>query len=382
VRIIQIILHLITLPLKIIAVTMISLWHELIIRIEWNKSKVYQHIPDISKLRKDYESLKTSISKHLIITDGISLKGSVYIVNAHLPNSFVRLHSDHQALRHGSLCWAYPEKTIIEGMANYILWDEFKRGLTTLNPSLYDDKSTPPAMAMSVAFGICSGVKAGVAIPSHLKRHYLRAVDKLIHNHFKLGDSSSEMRLLSTGFDVIYVLTMLHVANLLDEGKYDRAINKILLTHGALLIAPITWLRGRKYFIDHIAAFGLWTCFYSTKLNWLRGVYSHAMRFVYLQSSQFTNPYITALAHECGAVRYSERLHCLHAHADADVIASIAIRPSEYVKTYPINYTFVYGDEFKFDDSPKGNPIPSGMLEGENYLNGLVLGKSLISLMN
>ncbi|MBR9701047.1 hypothetical protein GOV11_04235 [Candidatus Woesearchaeota archaeon] len=374
---IQAISHFVLIPVKVIGIIIVASYHRFKIRMNWRKYDVSAGKPTGFKLKQSYVHLKELLYNHVYIGDSRSIKGSLYLARAHEQKPV----SDHQCLRHGTAMWAHPTQDLIDGMVNYIIQGDFKRGFSRLNPPLFDDKPCPPAVPMSIAFGITSAMRQGLIISGLLKKSYLNGVDKLIENDFELADSSSKCRLISTGFDAIYILSLLHVADRLSgESKYRSYIGRILITHGALLIAPITYFKGRNYYIDHTAMFGLWTMYQSTDNEWLRSLYGRSMRFVFNQSKVFTNPYFTALMDECGLVSSEQRRLVLSVHKNSDPMKAIMIRHCDYLKTYPYDWTNCYGDEFCFDDL-RGKPLPSQKVIGEHYLNAIVLARSLIRLL-
>ncbi len=366
----QVILHFILMPLKIVLFCIVSRCHCLFQSYKYKES-VGNNLPHHSSVNAQYKELCKYVDKHIDHHD----EGDTYKVKAHLSG----VHNDHQALRHGSLVWSMPTTQLVRGSLRYINEDfRFLRGVGMTDEA-------PPAMPMSVAFSLAVGIKEGMEPHLDGCLKFVFAVNQLIENNFELASSSMRCRAVSTGFDKLYVDSLLWTAwRLTGNGRYLSIIRRTNITHGPLLLAPITWFRTRNYFIDHISMFGLWTCYQMSDGDAAyKALYRHAMRFVWSQSSIFANPYFTALAYECGAINDMERDRVLRANPCPSLIDMCAIREEQiYSRVVPCDWTNEAGNEFRFDTMPEGQTVFSVKQNGMNYLNGLCYGKSLMTLMS
>lgn len=376
----QTILHYLTMPVKILLISAITLSHNVGDRIRYRFRDPGIKKPDRLRLLRDYNILLESVYQDLKTIPGASYP--YYIIPKEDGEN-----SDHQALRHGSLAWATRDEKIINGLTNFITEErDFARGIKLREPLIYNLSRVPPSMPMSVSFGIAVALRNHVPLDTHFRLKFVSAVRQLADRDFKIYESSLAPKASSTAFDLIYVHSLLWSAyRLTNDEAFKKIIDRSALTHGALLLAPLTYpFRSRRnYHIDHIFLFGAWTCIELSDDGKLKSLYKHAMKFVYDQSSMFTNPYFAALAFESGVLGAEDRDLVLRAHGRADLMLAATNPKVEHRKEVPCDWSRDSGDEFKFDGSPQGQAVQTGQQNNMLVsLNGLTLGQSLLTLLD
>lgn len=370
---------------------------------DWIKVKDLDKVrePNPKKLKQSYE--KIDIDSHL--ADGYN--GKTLVIRTPHIGDLSKSVTDHSSLRHGSLCWSKPTEEIINGMANYIDTEHnFVRGLMQAQPPVFNDHhgGTPPAMAMSVAFGLACGHKYKVPLQNRFIVAFCHAVDKEIAKNFNRSDASVDLKPETHGFGSIYALSLLYTAyQLSKEKKYLREANKILWLKGfaAFLLAPVTyfkwrpspWVRklfklkkmeygGRRNFIDHVSMFGLWTAYQMAPNFVVKKLLQHAIRFVGAQSDAYLQPYYAALQMECDVLPEAQRFRVLSSHHSVNIQESIELKDRCHLLTRSFDWSHFCADEFTFDDFPRGKTVSSGPVKYLVPLNGLCLARSLMILQS
>lgn len=379
----QAILYVISLPIKVAGIFLVSLYQRLRLRIKYETKFLYSGFPKYSDILVHYEKLRGDLFKTRIVKPSWS-KSVVYLPRFGVDYAGIS-NSDHQALRHGALAWTLREEEIIEGLVNYIDQDfNFTRGLSHIEKRVFNRELTPIAMPLSTAFGIAVGIKEGIALSQESKTKFLLAVDRLIACDFSFGDSRSNLRLFSTSFDVLFCDALLLTAyKLSGDKKYLEKANKLFRFSWPLLLAPLTFFTDRRYFLDHIFMFSAWTCIQmSEPRGFRRWIYKHAMRFVFNQSAIFSNPYFYALMHEINGLSDKEVFYVLRAHKAANPLVCSQIANAHYRDVVPCDWSFYPGNELKYDSAPQGFATMTDHTTMVCELNGLALCRSLMVLMS
>lgn len=354
--------HYLTIPFKVVGIALLSWLHKLQLRYKSTTYVCLDQQPNKSQLETNYKQLSYEITKDFIVTN----KGLLYKTNP-----------DHQALRHGSASWSLPQKDIINGLIHFFQDGEVIRGHTS-------PYTAPPAMPMSIAHGIMSGLHLN--LNEELLNEFVKFVDKKIACNFQQeSDTSTIPRLKSNGFDAIFALSLLYTAYAIKKDElYLKEANKILFLKGyaLLLLAPLTYIseKKRNYFLDHIAIFGLRTAILGCPNPFIKELLKRSMKFILSQSDSYTNPYFAAMAHEVGALSEEQRLKVLDVHANADVLRAARHRGVVYTSAIPTDYSTHSADEFLFDEL-HGQGQEIGVHYNNVPLNGLCLAKSLLILM-
>lgn len=367
----QALLHYITIIPKVIAIAATAEVHKIILWFTCSAVAVGAE-PNIDMLRVEYRAVRLGARSELVPAgDGTAILST---------------NPDHQALRQGALAWSNPRFDIINGMHNYIHDGKFIRGYQNNDLTKPNEMGAPAAMPMSVAHALATALKEGIEITPEFRQKYLEAVDNLMANNMRIdSDTSTELRVASTGFDAIYALSLLYTAyQLSGDSKYTREANKILYVKGyaALLLAPMTWMPGhRNYYVDHISMFGLRTACLMAPNAFVRALLRHAMRFVGEQSYAYANPYFAAMQQECGALPDKQRRKVLAVHASVKILRAANHRGIIYTNRVPSDFSTHTADEFLFDElHGEGIETTEGTIK-QVGLNGLCLGRSLAVLM-
>lgn len=360
------ILHYALIPIKVILITLVASFHKIRLNIK-HPSIFYGKSPDIEYLRVGYRATSYTLPDHLELKErGVVLK----------------TNPDHQALRHGSLAWSYPTEEIINGLHNYVTNTDVIRGLES------GRSTSVPAMPLSVAHGIVTALKENIPLNPRFVSDFIKFVEHEISTNFEQQqDTNTHPRLKSTAFDAIYALSLLYTAlKLTGDKKFLKEANKILFFKGyaLLLLAPLTFISDNKrnYFIDHIAMFSLRTAYFACPSPIVKVLLKHAMKFINSQSYIHTNPYMCALAHECGALPDKQRLKVLDVHKNTNILLACKVRSIVYTGIIPSDYSTHSADEFMFDEVHSYGIEVDEQYIAENPLNGLCLAKSLAILMN
>lgn len=345
-------LYYISIPIKISVIALVSSLNKLSIILLWDNVTYPEKFPDYATLQQEYRA----------ILDDIRLDKTPHGYVYHMENR------DHLPLRHAALMWSNPQIGYVNAIEEFIHLGEFvrHRGST---------KQTPPMVPISVSFILSVAIRNNIRIHQLTKQIYIDAVDKLIGNGFKLsGYKGATRSVLSTSFDYVYVASVLKTAYAITKDyKYKRELEKYNYLR-PLLIAPLTYFLNRRYFLDHIYMLALYTMCQLDK----NALEIHAMKWVYNESSLQTNPFFGALAKEQG-IKVSKQI--LFSHSNSSPLKASDLHLTKYVKQYPINWQNSNHNEFKFDDLI-GFPIPDGEFQYTNYLDGVTLAKSLISLLD
>jgi hypothetical protein len=357
--------HWLLIPVKVILIWLVATYQRARLAAA-NRYRGQDLEPAQNKLKEEFDTIVSTMLVLAPDSRGISR----YVMNP-----------DHQALRNGALVWSYTTPATVAGLESFILNGKFIRG----EGSGYD--TAPPAMGMAVAHGIVSALNRGVKIPTSLKQSFLGVVfNEILQDFAEEKDTSCVPRAASTAFDAIYALSLLYTAyRLSDSETYLSEANKILWNKGYafLLLAPLTFKSDsdRRYFLDHIATFGLRTAYLACPNAIPRWILKHALKFVVSQSYASTNPYFCAMAHECGALPESQRKKVLDVHRNASLIKATGVRNVIYNGGKVATDWSTHSDpEFLFD-----NMATDGVDDGEPTshapISGLCLGKSLAILM-
>ncbi len=365
-------LFVLTLPLKPFLAFLVNLYHwgYNIVRYDFDRPARYLR-PDMDRVIGDRAKILGVLEKHTIPTSvGLVLNTNI----------------DHQCLRHGALIWALRTSRFfapaVGGLECFIGKDfKFKRGIG-------HDGAAPPAMPMSVAFGIACALEHQGEISRTLAGKFLLAVEGNWQNGFTVSDSSMRMSAKSTAFDLVQVCSQLYAAAAVspypeNQKDYRNRARLMLLTHGLLALEPITYRPGdRRYFIEHQMMYGAWTC-YKLAPTWVeRMVFRWILKRVYALSAPFANPYFAALADECGALRRADRELVVTAHADAkpwDCCNEVGVSEKPIL---PMNWSERRSSEFPFDGAPLGrcSTDPNEPPHSFVPLSGLTLSMALITL--
>jgi hypothetical protein len=271
------------------------------------------------------------------------------------------------------MVWANPAPALISGSSNFI----DKYGVFTRNDSGGGDVTTP----IEAVLGVCLGITQG-PISRKVKRHFIRAVIKLIRNNYTVYNNTpyGKQRVISTGVDAVFFSGVLAAAYLVTNRKiFKKIFTKKLFLEGwfLLFIAPITYhaKNRRLYFIEYTCMVGYQLIIkaFQSKLAKL------GMRFVAAQSYSSANPMFAALMKESGVVNQKFFNYVLHTSAHADLHSASLITESASPASSKIDWSVVMRDEFLFDDFPSNRY--EGNVVGFNPLNGLAYGKSLEILL-
>lgn len=268
---------------------------------------------------------------------------------------------DHQMIRHGSLTYAVPHLLDPSIPSKLLITDRlnFKRGVGSVN-------SSPPAVPISMAFALINHDSSPISLPK-----YRNAVRKIEDLKFKMFNSSSELNMKSTGFDGLFATAMQLSASFPPS---------VIKTHWPLMLAPIAPWKNRNYHIDHFTMLCCFIILKRTSNSKIKWVAEKAMTHVWSLSRDSANPYFASLMADCGLLSAMDRDYVLQAHKEANLFSASKVYECRYDKKRPCSWLTSDTQEFLFDDLP-GQRIPVRETGDMNYLNGLVLGKSLLTLL-
>jgi hypothetical protein len=348
----QVILFYLTIPLKLSIIFLFSIFHKTVITLTWEKVEYEKNIPDYVQLQREMKLLIDEIP--------IRKTESGYLYKME--------NEDHLALRHAALVWSNPQPAFINSIDEFMDKREFKRNKLTT-------KDTPPAIPISVAFIIAVSIRNNIRLNNAIKQLYLESVNKLMADDFRLsGYGGVSISWKSTAFDYVYVSSVLLTAySISKDQKYLTRLKKYRHLR-PLLLAPHTHFTDRRYFLEHIYMMALYAMCQCDPED---SLVIYATNWVYRESRFSANPFFAALAHECGILTDPQ---VLYAHADASPLKASQLHQVRYLKKYPFSWQYVNNQEFKFDEL-KGKPTLTSDVDSINHLDGIVLARSIISIL-